>query len=416
MTIHWPFIAGAVFVVASISAAATTLRVMTRFWMRHWVEAQLAPGAGGGSRAAAYLAQSHHLLAVATAATAFVVALTGVLMGVQAESLDVNLLVRAAVVAAAFLIVGQALPRALARHWAPALAPTILPILRLAALLLAPVMYLSHAASRRGQREGAAPLDERHEIEGLLREGDLEGIGETKELEFISEVVEFGEKQVSEVMTPRTAVTTVDRALPPEQMARQVAESGFSRVPVFSGSPDEIVGIVHVFDVLATAGEVWPTLRPVAHVPAGKRCSELLFEMLAKQQHLAVVLDEHGGTVGIVTLEDLLEELVGDIRDEHDAAPAVVAAGAGAAVVDGSTPVFEVAARFDAPLVPEPHERAESIGGLLARRLGRIPVVGERVRLAGLEITIVEAEPARVVRLLVQRATTGSAIDLGAPK
>ena len=295
------------------------------------------------------------------------------------------------------------------------IAPTILPILRLTAVLLAPVMYLARFGSRR-QRTGGAPVDERHEIEGLLREGDLEGIGETKELEFISEIVEFGEKTVSEVMTPRTAVTVVDRALPADQMARQVAESGFSRVPVFSGSPDEIVGIVHVFDVLATAGESWPALRPVAHVPAGKRCSELLFEMLAKQQHLAVVLDEHGGTVGIVTLEDLLEELVGDIRDEHDAAPTAVSAGAGAAVVDGSTPVFEVAARFDAPLVPEPHERAESIGGLLARRLGRIPVVGERLKLAGLEITIVEAEPSRVVRLLVQRGGTGSAVDLGAHK
>ena len=137
------------------------------------------------------------------------------------------------------------------------------------------------------------------------------GSASARELEFISEVVEFGEKQVGEVMTPRTAVTAVDRELDALAMARLVAESGFSRVPVYQGTPDEIVGIVHVFDVLATAGERWPELRPVVHVPAGKRCSELLFDMLAKQQHLAVVLDEHGGTIGIVTLEDLLEELVG---------------------------------------------------------------------------------------------------------
>jgi CBS domain containing-hemolysin-like protein len=120
--------------------------------------------------------------------------------------------------------------------------------------------------------------------------------------------------------------------------------------------------------------------------------------------------------VGVVTLEDLLEELVGDIRDEHDAAPASMASGASPVVIDASTPVFDVAARFDAPVVPEPHERAESIGGLLARRLKRIPVVGERVRLAGLEITVVEAGPSRVVRLLVQRAAGGNAIDLDAPK
>ena len=252
----------------------------------------------------------------------------------------------------------------------------------------------------------------RGEIEELLREGELEGLGERRELAFITEVVEFGEKQVSDVMTPRTAVTAVDRDMEPRAMARLVAESGFSRVPVYRASMDEILGIVHVFDVLATEGERWPALRPVMHVPSGKRCSELLFEMLGKQQHLAVVLDEHGGTVGIATLEDLLEELVGDIRDEHDAAPAPVPIGARAAVLDGSTPVFDVAARFDAPLAPEPHERAETIGGLIARRLGRIPQAGERLRLAGLEFTIVEAEPARVLRLLVLRAGPAAAIEL----
>ncbi len=416
MSLHWPFVFGAVLVVAFLSAAAMTLRAMTRIWVRHWVEAQLGPGAGASSRAGTYLAQSHHLLAVATAAVAFVIALTGALLGTHVETVDARFLLRVALVAAAFLVLGQALPRALARHFAPRLAAPLLPILRLASLSLAPVMFLARAASRRGERDGATVVDQRGEIEGLLREGDIEGISERKELAFISEVVEFGEKQVSEVMTPRTAITVVDRDLPAETMARAVAESGFSRVPVFRGSPDEIIGIVHVFDVLATAGETWPPLRPVAQVPSGKRCSALLFEMLAGQQHLAVVLDEHGGTVGVVTLEDLLEELVGDIHDEHDAAPTAIGAGASPVLLDASTPVFDVAARFNAPIVPEPHERAESIGGLLARRLKRIPVVGERVRLGGLEVTVVEASPSRVVRLLVQRAGGGGAIDLDAAR
>jgi putative hemolysin len=321
-----------------------------------------------------------------------------------------------AAVALAFLLLGQVLPRALARHWAPRIAQTVLPILGLAAWVLAPVMWLSRAIARAGARRGAPDGRGRGEIEELLREGELEGLGERRELAFISEVVEFGEKQASDVMTPRTAVTAVDRDMEPLAMARLVAESGFSRVPVYRGSLDEIIGIVHVFDVLATEGERWPALRPVVQVPAGKRCSELLFEMLNKQQHLAVVLDEHGGTVGVVTLEDLLEELVGDIRDEHDAAPAPVAAASRAALFDATAPVSDVATRFDAPLAPEPHERAESIGGLLTRRLGRIPQQGERVRLAGLEITIVEAEPSRVVKLLVQRSGPGGAIELDVPR
>ena len=412
MSLHWPFVAGAVLVVALVTAAATTLRAMTRLWMRHWVEAQLAPGAGAGATAAGYLSRSYYLLAVATAAVAFVVALTGVMLGANDTAVDSPFVLRTILVALAFLLLGQVLPRALARHWAPRIAKTVLPILGLAAWVLAPVMWLSRAIARLGTRTGAPMERERGEIEELLREGELEGLGERRELAFITEVVEFDEKQVSDVMTPRTAVTAVDRDMEPRAMARLVAESGFSRVPVYRASMDEIIGIVHVFDVLATEGERWPALRPVMHVPAGKRCSELLFEMLGKQQHLAVVLDEHGGTVGVATLEDLLEELVGDIRDEHDAAPAPVPIGARAAVLDGSTPVFDVAARFDAPLAPEPHERAETIGGLIARRLGRIPQAGERLRLAGLEFTIVEAEPARVLRLLVQRAGPAAAIEL----
>jgi len=412
VSLHWPFIAGAVLVVALFSAAATTMRAMTRIWMRQWVEAQLGPDAVSGTRAAQLLARSHRLIAVSTAAITFVVALAGVLLAANSTAGTAGLVLRVALVAAAFLLLGQALPRAIARHWAPELATPLLPILQLASFVLAPVMWLSGASGRRGPGNGAAPPDEREEIEELLRDGELEGIGGTKELEFISEVVEFGETQVSEVMTPRTAMTAVDRALPPLAMARLVADSGFSRVPVYSGSPDEIVGIVHVFDVFATAGVRWPELRPVMHVPAGKRCSELLFEMLSKQQHLAVVLDEHGGTIGIVTLENLLEELVGDIRDEHDVAPATMTPGAPAVLIEGSAPVFDVAARFDAPLVPAPHERAETIGGLLARRLGRIPAVGERLRIAGLEVTVVEAGPARVIRLLVQRAATAAPVEL----
>jgi putative hemolysin len=416
VSIHWPFVVGAVFVVACLSASAMTLRAMTRVWMRHWVDAQLGAESGTG-RAVTYLARSHYLLAVATASVAFVVALTGVLLGASVTAVTLTFLLGAVLVALSFLILGQTVPRAVARHWAPQLAGPILPVLSFAAAVLSPVMRLSGVAPTRRERPGAPRPDERAEFEGLLREGELEGIGKSRELEFISEVVEFGETLVSEVMTQRTAVTAVDRELPALEMARIVADSGFSRVPVYRGSPDEIIGIVHVFDLLATAGEEWPKLRPVVQVPMGKRCSQLLRQMLTQRQHLAVVLDEHGGTVGIVTLEDLLEELVGDIKDEHDVASSSESAGAGPAAVEGTTAVLDVATRFGVPLTAGPNERTETIGGLLARRLGRIPAVGERVRLAGLDITVVDAEPARVVRLLVQRAGSGSPIDLdGAAK
>ena len=415
MSLHWPFIAGAVLVVGIFAAAATTMRAMTRIWMRQWVEAQLGPGVPSGSRASQILAEAHRLLAVSTAAISFVVALAGVLLGANSDAGMVGLVLRVAAIAAAFLLLGMALPRGLARHWAPELATPLVPVLRFAAVLLAPVMWLAGTARRR-RREDDDAAEGTEEIGELLREGELEGMGGTKELEFITEVVEFGERQVSEVMTPRTAMTAVDRALEPRDMARRVAESGFSRVPVYQGTHDDVIGLVHVFDILATAGERWPELRPVLHVPAGKRCSELLFEMLGKQQQLAIVLDEHGGTIGLVTLEDLLEELVGEIRDEHDAAPLVLAPDAPAVIVDGSMPVGDVAARFEAPVAPAAADGVQSIGGVIARRLGRIPLVGERIRMGGLEFTVVEGGPARVARLLVQRAGSAAAIELDPPR
>jgi CBS domain containing-hemolysin-like protein len=182
---------------------------------------------------------------------------------------------------------------------------------------------------------------------------------------------------------------------------------------VYRGSLDEIVGMVHAFDVLKVRGEQLPPLRPVVHAPATKRCSELLSEMMRSQRHLTVVIDEFGGTAGIVTLEDLIEELVGEIEDEHDEpssaeAPAV----SGAAIVDADMEVAEVERRFGVELPAHLHDRAQSIGGVLVKSLGRIPAVGERVRMGGIEVTVLESEPSRIVRLLVQPAGSVGAIDL----
>jgi putative hemolysin len=181
-------------------------------------------------------------------------------------------------------------------------------------------------------------------------------------------------------------------------------------VPVYRGSLDEIIGMVHVFDVLIEGGEQMPPIRPVGHAPATKRCSQMLFEMLRGQRHLAVVLDEYGGTAGIVTLEDVLEELVGDIHDEHDEpVPPDTGPARCAMVLDATTPLDEVATRFDVAL---PAERAQTLGGAVVRLLGRIPVVGERFTMGGLELTVVEATPARPERLLVQRADAAHVVEL----
>ncbi|MFL5574475.1 MAG: CBS domain-containing protein, partial [Gemmatimonadaceae bacterium] len=123
----------------------------------------------------------------------------------------------------------------------------------------------------------------------------------------------------ADMMTPRDEVFAVERDTPPREMARRIAQSKYSRVPVYHGTLDQVVGMVHAFDVLKAGGDAAPPVRPVGVALASKHCNELLFDMLRGRTHLAVVQDAPGGrTLGIVTLEDLLEELVGDIRDEHD--------------------------------------------------------------------------------------------------
>jgi putative hemolysin len=168
--------------------------------------------------------------------------------------------------------------------------------------------------------------------------------------------------------------------------------------------------------VLKTQGGAAPELRPVMHAPSTKRCNELLFEMLRERQHLGIVLDEYGGTAGLVTLEDLLEELVGDIRDEHDEpAPATTAAPERALIVDGTAVIADLYTRLGLP-VPNDLSGDRPLGGVLAHALGRVPTIGERFELAGLDITVIDAEPARVNRVLVTPAGASPPVALELPR
>ena len=403
--------------VAWLTAAATAVRSVSRIWLRQWAEQRLA-GSGTGE---ALLARPQRLVLAAAAGTALAVAIAGVALGATYNGDAWSLAGDVAVLALAFLIVGQLVPRAVARRWAPRLLSVLMPPLEATSFVLSPVLAAARAVARPLPRHPRTAAEQAHEgLEDLLRHGELEGIGEPAEIDIITGLVEFGEKVVRDVMTPRTEVFAVDADLPPREMARLIAQSGYSRVPVYRESLDHIIGMVHVFDVLKTGGEVTPPIRQVAHAPLTKRCSDVLFEMLRGQRHIAVVLDEFGGTAGIVTLEDVLEELVGDIRDEHDEPmPAAQPRDgpASAVVLDGSTPLDEVERRTGLALPGDPAggERAHTLGGAVVRALGRIPTLGERFRVGDVELIVVDAEPSRVRRVLVQRVDAARPIDLRPP-
>jgi putative hemolysin len=304
-----------VLTVAVLTAGGMAMRSVSRIFLRHWVEQQLR-----GARAAhAYLERPQRLIIAASAMVALVLVLSGGLIATDYAYQPLRLAGALALFAAAVVVLGQLLPRAIARRFAPGVASLLSPLLEAAAIVTSPIVAAGRWAARPFERKEERGTDvERDTIQVVLREGELEGVGERQELEIITGVMSFGEKPVRDVMIPRAEIFAIDRSASAREVAEEFATSAFSRVPVYDGSLDHVVGMMHAFDVLKMGGERLPALRPVAFAADPTPCSELLFRMLRRSQHLALVQDEQQRTVGLVTLEDLLEELVGDIRDEHD--------------------------------------------------------------------------------------------------
>jgi putative hemolysin len=301
-----------VVLVAILTAVATAVRSVSRIWLRHWVERRLS----GAPTAELYLERPQRLILAATTAVAMLVFLAGTVIATSTTEPWVR--VRGTVTyALALLIAGQLVPRAIARRWPSALIPPLIPVLRLLEFLLWPLLFVVRRLTGEARRDAGDVKTEDEALGELLREGELEGVGEHTEIAIIEGVVNFGERTVSEVMTQRRDIFAVDAALDVGALGRQLAQGGFSRVPVYTGSLDQIAGFVHAFDVIQAVDEA-PQLRPVGLATPSLRCNDLLFRMLRERKHLAIVQGPAGETLGLVTLEDLLEELVGEIRDEHD--------------------------------------------------------------------------------------------------
>jgi CBS domain containing-hemolysin-like protein len=364
----------------------------------------LAAGAGAVSRLvlARWVSQRQHGSAVATALLSAPAKVVEPALALLAGGLVLDGLGAAALLAPltpartlAALIAGIPLllaityvvPRAAGHRWAERLVRAAAPWLERVARVAGRLVPLGAAGSGVPVRQGADVVGE-------------------DEIVVLAGVLTFTERFVREVMTPRTEIVAIDE----ETLARDAAvlftESGYSRLPVYRESLDQIIGMAYVFDLLKVEpGERLP-LRPVFAVPGTRRCVELLFDLQRERRQLAVVLDEFGGTAGIVTLEDLLEELVGEISDETDAGEPAELADADLLEVDGTASVQEVAGRFGVTL---PGGR-ETVGGLLTNALGRIPRTGERVVLSGLEFDVLRASATRVERLVVRPIPSPSVI------
>lgn len=313
-----------VVLVAWLTAGAMAVRSASRIWLRYWAERRLR----GASSVLLYLERPQRLIAASNAGVALTLGLAGVWIGWRSAAQQNVAVLLLGIYAAIVVFVGQILPRALARRWPSAFIPLGMPVLRAADIATSPLLSLGRKLAGVSDDTKADEGGPPHEaMQDLLREGEMEGVGRRDEIAIISGVMAFGEKTVRDVMTPRADVFAIAEGLDAHTVAVQIAESKFSRVPVYRGSLDHVVGMYHAFDVLKERAEQLPPLRPVAYAPADTPCNELLFRMLRARLHLAVVHDDRGHTLGIATLENLLEELVGDIRDEHDEPAAVSASG-----------------------------------------------------------------------------------------
>ena len=247
-------------------------------------------------------------------------------------------------------------------------------------------------------------------VDALIEAGREEGILEESDRELIQSVVEFGDKTVREVMTPRPEIVAVPIDTTVEQFTELLRTKPYSRVPVYEGSIDHIKGIVFAHDVLqmtdveARHRTVRELMKPVDFVPESKLVSALLREMQKEGQHMAIVIDEYGGTAGVVTIEDLVEEIVGEIRDEHEAQADIVRENENSYVVPGNMDVDRLDELFH--IRPNGHEAA-TVAGLVSEILGRIPEQGEVVEENGLRFEVLESTDRRVERLRISANPRG---------
>jgi CBS domain containing-hemolysin-like protein len=285
----------------------------------------------------------------------------------------------------------------------------LFPFYAVAQPLLAPLVNpLARLIDRRQAEERAReeePEDATEEaVTALLEEGEAEGILEAEDRELIRNVVTFGDTVVREVMTPRTRIVALPLEASIEEAWRAFTESRHSRLPVFEGGIDRVRGVLLLKDLMQLPDAERPALatlvKPPHFVPESKPVAELLRDLQRARAQLALVVDEFGGVSGLVTLEDLLEEVFGEIQDEHEAPAGLVEQGPGVWLVSGQAHVEDVAQQLE---MTWEREGFDTLAGLVMARLGRVPRPQESVDVEGARLTVLRMEGTRIVQVRVER-------------
>jgi putative hemolysin len=312
------------------------------------------------------------------------------------------------------VVVGELVPKGLALGYADAIALGVSAPVRSFFVLFKPVIWILQRSSEQTQRllgldprsADSRPLSEA-ELKMLLNVSSEQGEIEHDEREMLYKVFDFADKEASDVMVPRPEVVGLSIEMPPEEALAAVLESPYTRYPVYRDSLDEIIGVLHVRDLFSALHdrgieevEIAGVLRPAYIVPETKDLAALLAEFRRTNQHMAVVVDEYGATQGIVTLEDLLEEIVGEIEDEFDLPDeSVERVDENTVRIDGTFPLDDFNEQFGTTLE---HEDFHTVAGYVFHLLGRAAEPGDEVRTDGVCFRVIETEGSRIQRLEVE--------------
>ena len=310
------------------------------------------------------------------------------------------------------LVFGEITPKRYYREHAERVSLKVIgPIFFLSTLLLPVVKFFTLltrgiSGSKISESPILKPITEK-EIHTLIDIGQEEGALEEGEERLAHQALEFDETRVKEIMTPRTKMVVIPQDASVKDLARLINEVGFSRIPVYEGKIDNIVGVAYAKDLLPISDK-WDRLKvkDIMHspifVPYTTKLSEVFHELQKRKTHLAIVVDEYGGVAGLITIEDLLEELVGEIEDEYDKVPTekIQLLKDGSAIVEGDTDIDEINRKLGTSL-PEKAVAFESIGGFIFNELGRIPHKGEVIEENGVKIEILEVDARRIKKVKI---------------
>ncbi len=317
----------------------------------------------------------------------------------------VVLLIQTLIASLVIMIFGEVVPKVVFRLNSEALIFNLAIIHRVLNVVFLPFIYLANGVAGRliklliSQSEHSEQVYRRQDIEMLLRElGDSEESDiDRDDSEILTNVLQLSNKRVRESMIPRTDIVAVEKNADLQEVLQKFVSSGFSKIPVYDESIDNVIGVVFAYDLFKQPKQLNEIIRPVKHIPSSQKSKDLLSEFQRLNISLAIVIDEYGGTAGLITTEDLLEEVVGDIQDEYDMEDTVIKKiSHNTYILSGDVPLHELSEKYPSVSWPARNHNYETVAGYIINEIGRIPKVNEEIVIGDHKFIISKAKQSRI--------------------